>query len=476
MKKILIVEDEFIEASNLERMLLKAGYSTAGRASSVEQAVFLLQRTKPDFVLIDIFLRGAQTGIDLANLLQVQKIPFIYLSANSNKSTLDAAKATRPYGFLVKPFKERDVLAMLEIAIYQYENRPVEKPQNLSREEETPSSASMALPLAYSGIVGHSETLKQTLQKVHLVAPSEISVLILGESGTGKEMIAQALHTLSPRQKGPFVKVNCAALPSTLIESILFGHEKGSFTGAAGRYIGKFEQADHGTLFLDEIGEIPTEVQAKLLRTLQEKEVERLGGRDTIKVNVRIIAATNRDLEKEMSEGRFRIDLYYRLNVFPLYLAPLRQRRDDILLLANYFKDTFCKAEGKPNFEIPAALKNKLLSHSWPGNIRELESAMRRLVLLYNFQQQDLTEAVLLPHLRNKDIDVDNAANGDEDLKTWQEYERHYILHVLRKCHGKISGENGAAKLLDLPASTLESKMKRLGITKNDYTLPRDES
>ncbi|SFM85987.1 DNA-binding transcriptional response regulator, NtrC family, contains REC, AAA-type ATPase, and a Fis-type DNA-binding domains [Chitinophaga sp. YR627] len=469
MRKILIVEDEFIEAKNLQRMLIKAGYEVSGIANSVEQALSLLKNERPDFVLIDIFLRGTSTGVDLGHMLRSQHVPFLYLSANSNKSTLDKVKSTRPYGFLVKPCREKDVLAMLEIAIYQHENRLPDPFPDAALPKDLLIHTGASDTASYPAIIGQSETLQQTMRKVHMVAPSDSAVMILGESGTGKEMIAQALHVLSPRKKGPFIKINCAALPVTLIESILFGHEKGSFTGAAGRYIGKFEQADKGTLFLDEIGEVPFDVQAKLLRTLQEKEIERLGGSDTIKINVRIIAATNRDLEKEMAEGRFRIDLYYRLNVFPIYLSPLRQRGDDILLLANHFKDKFCLAEGKSPFEIPSSVTDKLLTHPWPGNIRELESAMRRLVLLYSVQQEGLAEAVLQPQIQYKEPPSESTLNADQDVKTWHEYERHYILHTLKKCKGKISGENGAAKLLDLPPSTLESKMKRLGIKKGDY-------
>jgi DNA-binding NtrC family response regulator len=468
MKKILIVEDEFIEAKNLERMLLKKGYTVCGIARSVPDAGLLIAQAQPDFVLVDIFLKGDLTGIDLARNLRQQNIPFLYLSANSNKSTLDAAKATRPYGFLVKPFGERNVLAMLEIAIYQHENGIESLLSNQQRLIPTQSPA----PAKSLRIVGESEDLQQTLNYVRLVAPAETSVLILGESGTGKELIANAIHELSPRNNKPFIKVNCAALPVTLIESILFGHEKGAFTGAIARSIGKFEQAEKGTIFLDEIGEIPPEVQVKLLRVLQEKEIERVGGRETIKVDVRVIAATNRNLEREMAAGRFRIDLYYRLNVFPIYLSPLKDRRKDILLLADHFIDRFCNAMGKPVFEIPRPIVDKLLSYHWPGNIRELENAMQRLVLLYSVQRNDLANSFLILQHPNSDKQPDllNEPDQEQDIKTWEEYERHYILHVLKKCNGKISGENGAAKILDLPPSTLASKMKRLGIQKDDYT------
>lgn len=474
MKKILIVEDEFIEAKNLERMLLKAGYSLTGIAQSVEAAVSLVARDQPDFVLIDIFLKGNLTGIDLARILRQQKIPFLYLSANSDKSTLDAAKATRPHGFLVKPFTERNVLTMLEIALYQLDNGP----ESLMRNQDVIASKKSQREDLPINIIGESGELKQILNYLRLVSPTDTSVLILGESGTGKELIASAIYKLSPRKGQPFVTVNCAALPATLIESILFGHEKGSFTGAIARTTGKFEQADKGTIFLDEIGELPSEIQVKLLRVLQEREIERIGGKETIKVDVRIIAATNRNLESEIAEGRFRIDLYYRLNVFPIHLPPLRKRKEDILLLADYFVDKFCRAEGKDRIEIPKQMAEKLISYSWPGNIRELENVMKRFVLLYSSQQIDLINTFLIPQLFDVGIGHEpsnkrgpgSGFDTDPEFQTWQEYERHYILHALKKCNGKISGEKGAASFLNLPPSTLESKMKRLGIKKTDYS------
>lgn len=465
MKKILIVEDEFIEATNLERMLVKAEFEVCGIARSVPNAISIIEKTTPDFVLLDISLRGEQTGIDLARLLRQQNIPFLYLSANTNKSTLEAAKATRPYGFLVKPFREKDVLIMLDIALYQHNNGL----ESLMRNQPATPTIKGECDTAHA-IIGQSEELKEVLKHLHIVAPTETTVLIAGESGTGKEMIAHAVHHVSPRRNQPFIKVNCAAMPYTLIESILFGHEKGAFTGATARNIGKFEQASGGTLFLDEIGEIPMDIQVKFLRALQEKEIERLGGKDSIKVNVRVIAATNRDLEKEMLEGRFRLDLYYRLNVFPLHLPPLRQRKKDIPLLANHFIEKFSKAEQKNPFQLTPQLTERLMAYHWPGNIRELENIMNRMVLL---NQDNKTELLHLLPVETPTTSTNDGTNSspvnNEDIKTWQEYERAYIIYALKKCNGKISGENGAAGFLNLPPTTLESKMKRLGIKKSDY-------
>ncbi|WP_349773800.1 sigma-54-dependent transcriptional regulator [Chitinophaga horti] len=323
-EKILIVEDNFIEANNLQMLLERAGYTVSGIAPSVDNALSLIEREKPDFVLLDIFLRGKATGIDLARELRTRNIAFIYLSANSDKTTLEAAKATVPYGFLVKPFREKDVLISLEIARYLHLH-------NLDALTRQQPATPLPTPPTPHGIVGDSPQLQEVLKHLRIVAPVETAVLLTGESGTGKEVMARYVHEMSNRRRKPMVMVNCAALPATLIESILFGYERGAFTGARDKSIGKFEQADGGTIFLDEIAEIPLELQSKLLRVLQEKEVERIGSTSTKKIDVRIIAATNRNLEKEVAEGRFRMDLYYRINVFPVHLPPLRERRGTCL-------------------------------------------------------------------------------------------------------------------------------------------------
>jgi DNA-binding NtrC family response regulator len=465
MKKLLIVEDEFIEAKNLERILIKAGYLVCGTAKSVEAALILLDSHAPEFVLIDIRLKGDETGIDLAHLLRQRDIPFLYISANSDKVTLDAAKETRPYGFLVKPFRERDVLVMLEIAMYQHRHGLDALLRLQSTLEPVMSRVAPHDQHGVGGIVGRSPALAQMLEYIRIVAPSNTSVLILGDSGTGKERVAQALHELSPRKAHPFVKVNCAAMPLTLIESILFGHEKGAFTDAVARMIGKFEQAEKGTLFLDEIGDIPPTVQVKLLRALQEKEVERVGGKEPIKVDVRIIAATNRDLEKEVAEGRFRVDLYYRLNVFPIVVPPLRERKEDIPLLLQHFIRQFCSQENRPLFDIPTQLTAKLLTYDWPGNVRELENAVQRMVLL----GPDRPNAAVYFGTQKQIPEAAPSPAEKEEIRTWQEYERDYILYVLKKCNGKVGGTNSAAQFLNLAPTTLASKMKRLGIEKLHY-------
>lgn len=454
-EKVLIVEDQFIEANNLQMILERAGYTVCGIARSVAAALTIVEEEKPGLVLLDIFLQGPLTGIDLAGILNEKKIAFIYVSANSNKATLDLAKATHPYGFLVKPFREKDVLVMLEIAGYMHEQN---KRISLAKENLSPVSAGKKQQEGnFFGIIGKSKQLQDVLEQLQLVAPADTSVLILGESGTGKERIAECIHELSARKQQKLVKVNCTALPPTLIDSILFGHERGAFTGATEKRIGKFEQADKGTLFLDEVGELPPDLQSKLLRALQEREIERLGGHSVIKVDVRVIAATNRNLEKEVAEGKFRMDLYYRLNVFPLVLPPLRERREDIPVLSRHFTEYYSKKLGKPPLEMTGNVLEQLNNYSWPGNIRELEHVIERVVLL---TRDDVIRQVLLP--------VDPVSNIAEDkIKTSEENERDHIIAVLKKCKGKIFGKGGAAELLGLNASTLNSRIKKLGITKS---------
>ncbi|MBD0257586.1 MAG: sigma-54-dependent Fis family transcriptional regulator [Cytophagales bacterium] len=469
-QKILIVEDQFIEANNLQMILERAGYRVCSIAHSVPVAMDIIAAEKPDLVLLDIYLQGPLTGIDLAHVLKQKNIAFVYLSANSNAEILEAAKATRPYGFLVKPFREKDVLVTLDIAYYLHEHSleaSLRREPGLPRvNQSVPPDLGMAAALSnsnqaplFEGIIGRSACLQQVLNLLQVVAPSETSVLILGENGTGKEKIAQLIHTFSPRKTKPLVKVNCAALPASLIESELFGHEKGSFTGATDRRIGRFEQAEGGTIFLDEIGEMPLDLQVKLLRVLQEKEIERIGGRNTIRINVRIIAATNRNLEEEVAGGRFRIDLYYRLNVFPITMPPLRERKEDIPLLAAHFLKQHAGKAGNAVMGISDKALKSLMDYHWPGNIRELENLIVRSALL---SPGTIIDEIPLPPTYRDEAALPRVAV--EYTKTMEENERDHILLVLEKCDGKVAGPDGAAHRLGIPVSTLTSRMKKLGI------------
>lgn len=643
-KKILVVEDEFIIADVLRNILQTGGYEVCGIADSVNEALQMINEFAPEFVLLDIYLKGKQTGIDLAHLLTEKNIPFIYISANSNQKILEAAKVTNPYGFVIKPFRDKDVLTALDIAVYRYENQlenglrqnavlqkkaaeilasavnwelkilqlgktlqpyiPFEfLSVGMKQEEEdsfyelgffrigfdeyqlingpelmaitnckqhelaklkandladvmatwyeedelavllrTPSlkqlfvhtyklRSHLSLPMVlsdgkvcyfnfysrrpdayqadhlvlgnrlqpllnsfmesmrqaansplvttlnnytvkhqvtaveqpnpFSGIIGSSHLLLTVFDHVIQVSRSDSSVLILGESGTGKEKIAERIHSLSLRKDKPFIRINCAALPTSLIDSELFGHEKGAFTGAYERKIGRFEQAHTGTIFLDEIGELPLESQAKLLRVLQEKEIERIGGRVIIKTDVRIIAATNRNLEKEVAEGRFRLDLFYRINVFPILMPPLRERREDIADLANHFLNIYTRKTGKTVRGITAQVLENMKQYHWPGNIRELENLIERNVLL---AKDDMISNMVLPTQLEQPV---TAQPAEGKVTTMSEGERAHILAALKKCNGKIWGEGGAASLLNLPPTTLNSKMKKLGIRKD---------
>ncbi len=453
-EKILIVEDEFIVANDLKMILKKGGYNVVGIASSAAQARTMITAKKPDWVLLDIILKGDETGIDLAWELKECKTPFLFISANTNQSTLEAVKKTQPYGFLVKPFREKDLLVMLDIARHRYalENQTVN--ENLSTK---PSDS-------YNGIIGSSPLLKDILTKISIVAPTETSVLITGESGTGKERIAHAIHEHSGRKHKPIVVVNCAALPLSLVESELFGYEKGSFTGANSQRIGKFEQANGGTLFLDEIGELPLDAQVKLLRVLQEKEIERIGGDQTIKVDVRIVAATNRTLEREVAEGRFRLDLYYRLNVFPVELPPLRERKEDVAELAGYFLKKFSKLANRNITGFTAKALQQLQAYDWPGNIRELEHLIERSTLMAIGNEISEIQLPQNAGTTNPATPVQQAG-----LQSLEEMERMHIIQALQSCGGKVFGSGGAAELLKIPATTLYSKMKKLGIKQEHY-------
>jgi formate hydrogenlyase transcriptional activator len=313
----------------------------------------------------------------------------------------------------------------------------------------------------FSEIIGRGPQMEKVYRLMSRVAESPSTVLILGETGTGKELIARGIHNASPRKDKSMIKVNCAALPPNLIESELFGHEKGSFTGAFDRRIGKFELAHNSTLFLDEVGELPLELQVKLLRVIQEREFERVGGKTTLKVDVRIIAATNRNPEKEILAGKFRSDLYYRLNVFPISLPPLRERPEDIGPLADFFLTKYSKLTGYKVTSITPKVLQQLKAYLWPGNVRELEHIIERSILLAN---DHVLREVHLPkstQINNQTISLFN--------QTIEEMERSHIIGILKQCQGKISGTDGAASILNIPSTTLHSKMRKLNITKADY-------
>jgi formate hydrogenlyase transcriptional activator len=312
----------------------------------------------------------------------------------------------------------------------------------------------------FGEIVGENAALRRVLKEVETVAPTDSTVLICGETGTGKELVARALHDLSPRRDRTFVKLNCAAIPTGLLESELFGHEKGAFTGAITQKIGRFELAHHGTLFLDEVGDIPPELQPKLLRALQEHEFERLGSARTIQVDVRVVAATNRDLADMVADGRFRSDLYYRLNVFPVVLPPLRERRDDIPVLVRHFTQRFAQRMGRRIETIPAEVMDALVRYPWPGNIREMQNVIERAVILSRGPE------LKLPLSELKQQTIGPSADFPSSLSTLEEAEREHILRVLGETNWILGGPAGAALKLGMKRTTLQSKMRKLGIAR----------
>jgi formate hydrogenlyase transcriptional activator len=329
----------------------------------------------------------------------------------------------------------------------------------------------------FEEIIGDAPSLKRALSQVEVVAPTDTAALILGETGTGKELIARAIHNLSPRRERTFVKINCAAIPSGLLESELFGHERGAFTGALNQKIGRFELADHGTLFLDEVGDLPMELQPKLLRVLQEHEFERLGSNRTIKVDVRVVAATNQDLAKQVADRTFRSDLYYRLNVFPIQIPALRERREDVPLLVRYFVQKFSRRLNKVVEYVPAEAMNALVNYSWPGNVRELENFIERAVLLSPGKELRIPISELLNEPESPSTAISSPRtttahggnNSDEvsapaSISTLEQAEREHILRALQQTQWRIGGPKGAATLLDMKRTTLQARMRKLNI------------
>jgi transcriptional regulator with GAF, ATPase, and Fis domain len=337
----------------------------------------------------------------------------------------------------------------------------LEKEQAKLKAENKYLQEEIKLSYNFEEIVSKSKSFRRVLQQIEQVASTNATVLIMGESGTGKELIARAVHNISNRSKRPLVKVNCATLPANLIESELFGHERGAFTGAMERKIGRFELADGGTIFLDEIGELPVELQAKLLRVLQEGEFERLGNPKTMKVNVRVIAATNRNLALAIEKREFREDLYYRLNVFPINCPPLRERKEDIPLLVKHFLHKHESRVGKKITHVPTEVMDTLSSYDWPGNIRELENLIERAMILS--QGISLEYGDWLPSNKSSQIE-----KGKNTPATLADLERMHILEVLRKTNWKVSGARGAAKILGLNPTTLEARIKKMGITRHE--------
>lgn len=452
-------------------------------ATDGESALEQLAHIQPDLILLDIMMPGLD-GFETCQRIKAQErlkdIPVIFMTALSDTTDKVQGFQVGAVDYITKPIQHEEVLARvnthmqlrslqarLESINEELEQRVAERTadlqkalldvEQLKQQLEAENSyllEELKLNHNFDEILTASDAMTRVLHQVEQVAETNATVLILGETGTGKELFARAIHNLSPRKSRPLVKVNCASLPSNLIESELFGHVRGAFTGALQTRIGRFSLADGGTIFLDELGELPLELQAKLLRVLQEGEFERLGDANTTHVDVRVIAATNRDLEKAVERGEFRQDLYYRLNVFPLELPPLRQRPQDIPLLAEHFMKRYAPKVGRKVETLSTSAVKKLQSYHWPGNVRELEHVVERAVILSPGKHLVLDDWTPSQMLTPEAL----------EFATLEDLERNHIDKVLDFTDGRVSGPKGAARILDINPKTLESRMKKLGI------------
>jgi len=444
--RVLIVEDEDKLRRVLELQLQSAGFEVE-KASSAEEAFRKVDRA--DLILTDLRLPG-MNGLELLESIRRQNshVPVIVMTAfGTIEAAVEAMKAGAA-DFLLKPFSLDHLMTVvskaLEVRALRDENRKL-------REE-------LGVRYDWTNIIGRSPAMQEIFGTISRVAPTRATVLLCGESGVGKDLIARAIHYHSPRRDRPFVKINCTAIPENLMESELFGYEKGAFTGATSSKPGKFEQADGGTVFLDEIGDVPPSIQVKLLRILQEREFERLGSNKTRQIDVRVLAATNADLRAALEEGRFREDLYYRLNVMPINIPPLRERKEDIPFLAEHFVRKFSKELGSPVTCISSGAMQKLLEYHWPGNVRELENVIERSLVLCSGQTLEAADIRLDMVPRTRAASADNFL---PDGVTLEEHEQNIIREALRRTNGNKSQ---AARLLGLTRNALRYRLSQMGL------------
>jgi two-component system response regulator HydG len=444
--RVLVVDDEASARSGLEKLLQHEGY-TVDTAEGGKSALVLASEHPPDVVVSDLKMPGMD-GIELLGKLHEQDkdLPVIVATAFGDVSSAVNAMRAGAEDYLTKPIDFDALMVSIERAIARRDLRV--EAENLRRQLRERDGEGM------QGLIGASPAMQKVYRVARQVASSRATVLITGESGTGKGELAHAIHVLSPRAKAPFVSLHCSALAESLLESELFGHEKGSFTGADRKRIGRFEQASGGTLFLDEVGEIPPATQVKLLRVLQERTLERVGGNETVSVDVRVLAATNRDLAADVREGRFREDLYYRLNVVHVEMPPLRIRGGDVLVLASHFLRKFAEENQKPIEAFSDRARAKILAHRWPGNVRELENAIERAVVLCegtSIAEEDLP------------VDVAPVIQGTVRIPgaTMAEIERHAILATLEAANGSTSK---AAEMLDISVRTIQYRLNEYGM------------
>jgi two-component system response regulator HydG len=448
--RLLLVEDDRENALMLKEVLSNWGYGVT-TAFSGPEALRFAKSEAFEVVLADIRMPdvgGLQVLREIRQLAPLTQV--VMMTGFGSVDTAVEAMKAGAFDYVSKPFKFDEIRLTL--------SRALEHHRALAIKTESPKGPALSTRLH---LVGHSRAMAELYKTIAKVAPGRTTVLIQGESGTGKELVARAIHGASRRAGHPIIKVNCGALSPSLVDSELFGHERGAFTGATQRRIGRFELADRGTLFLDEVAEVPAETQVKLLRVLQEREFERVGGERTLRVDVRLIAATHRDLDVEVAAGRFRPDLYYRLNVFPVIIPPLRERPEDLGPLAQHFVAHFARRLGKPLSGISRGSFGRLRRYAWPGNIRELQNVIERACVL-------ATGPV---------VDVPEPALGAARAATWnpstlEDAERAHILRTLEQTGWRVEGEGGAADLLGLRPSTLRSRLQKLGIERSDRRQP----
>jgi DNA-binding NtrC family response regulator len=462
---ICVIDDELSIRESLGNLLRSAGLKVQIFASAKE---FLTNRPRkaPSCLVLDIQLPGI-SGLDLQQELADgdAQIPIIFMTGYGDIPMTVRAMKAGAIEFLTKPFRDEDLLSAVDQAIKRSDQ--VEQLKKTPRQRLAYPENERGGEISFPDLVGKSAALRHVLQQVETVAPSDSTVLILGETGTGKELIANAVHLRSRRRDKPLIRVNCTSIPRELFESEFFGHSKGAFTGAIKDRIGRFEAAAGGTLFLDEVGEIPLELQSKLLRVLQEKSYERVGEERTRHANVRIVAATNRDLKKEVDAGRFREDLYYRLNVFPLRVAALRERKEDIPLLATHFIELLINELGCPKPRLTRAGVETLQCYEWPGNIRELRNVIERAVIFarggaLEFDVPATGYSLDLSSLGPRDVDqIEPEYLTEAEMRR---RERENIFAVLQKASWKIKGVDGAAELLGVKPTTLSSRIEKMGL------------
>ena len=480
---ILIVDDQRSDVQLLTQLLRGVGYARVSSTMDPQAVCALHRENRYDLILLDLHMPRMDGFAVMDGLKTIESdgyLPVLVVTAQPGHK--QRALEAGAKDFVSKPFDLTEVLMrvhnLLEVRLLyrqvEHDNRLLERAveqrtsellaanDQLRQLKDRFEAESIYLQqdidrvFNFGEIIGRSEALERVFLKVEQVAPQHTTVLLLGETGTGKGVVARAIHNRSARRDRPMVTVDCTALPATLVESELFGREKGAFTGSDARQMGRFELADRGTIFLDEIGEIPLELQSKLLRVIQDGEFERLGNPQTIKVDVRIIAASNRNLQEEIRKGRFRQDLFYRLNVFPIVIPPLRQRTDDIALLVNYFVAKFNKKIGRSFESVATETLRALQEYQWPGNVRELESVIERAVISSAGTSLRLTDRLESPRPADEDSGAELGALGDR--------ERDHIIHVLQKTGWRIEGKAGAALIVGLNPSTLRGRMRKYGI------------